>query len=43
VDRHGCRCDDPDRFRSWWIVGGGVIVVLIVGGIAAFFLSKGKG
>jgi hypothetical protein len=35
-------CDDPDRFRSWWIVGVVVVVLLVVGGVAAFFLTKGK-
>jgi hypothetical protein len=34
-------CEDPSRFRSWWIVGV-VVVVCIIGGVAAFFLTKGK-
>jgi hypothetical protein len=36
-------CDDPSRFRSWWIVGVVVAVLVIGGGIAAFLLTRGGG
>ena len=36
-------CEDPSRFRSWWIVGVVVAVLVIGGGIAAFLLTRGGG
>lgn len=36
-------CEDPSRFRSWWIVGVVVAVLVIGGGVAAFLLTRGGG